>query len=82
MGKDVSRRVGQIFVKNVYIKDIEINGNGKDKLDFTYIDDLISGVYKILINKKSINQTFNLTYGQGRPVNDLIKILTKISVLK
>ena len=74
----VSRRVGQIFIENALSKkDIEINGNGKDKLDFTYIDDLISGVYKILTNKNSINQTFNLTFGQGRPINDLIRILTK-----
>lgn len=74
----VSRRVGQIFIENaLHGKKIEINGDGKDKLDFTYIGDLISGVHKILKKKKSINQTFNLTFGQGRPINDLIKILNQ-----
>ena len=81
----VSRRVGQIFIENaLQNKNIEINGNGKEKLDFTYIDDLISGIYKILVNKKSINETFNITYGNGRAIRDLTKILknnfTKINI--
>ena len=74
----VSRRVGQIFIENaLQNKNIEINGNGKEKLDFTYIDDLISGIYKILVNKKSINETFNITYGNGRAISDLTVILKK-----
>ena len=75
----VSRRVGQIFIENaLQNKDIIINGDGKDKLDFTYIKDLINGVYKIVLNKNSKNQIFNLTYGKGRSIKDLIKILKKI----
>ena len=74
----VSRRVGQIFIENaLQNKDIIINGDGKDKLDFTYIKDLINGVYKIVLNKNSKNQIFNLTYGKGRSIQDLIKILKK-----
>ena len=74
----VSRRVGQIFIENaLQNRDILINGDGEEKLDFTYIEDLIQGVEKVIKNKKSINETFNLTYGQGRKIKDLIKILKK-----
>lgn len=72
----VSRRVGQIFIENlVSKKQIFINGDGEDKLDFTYIDDLVNGVEKCCINPKAINQIFNITFGKSRPINDLIKIL-------
>ena len=72
----VSRRVGQIFIENlVSNKEISINGDGEDKLDFTYIEDFIDGVEKCCTNPNAINQTFNLTYGNSRPIIDLIKIL-------
>jgi nucleoside-diphosphate-sugar epimerase len=74
----VSRRVGQIFIENlVNNNEITINGDGEDQLDFTYIDDFIEGVEKCCSNKNAINQTFNLTYGNSRPIIDLIKILQK-----
>ena len=74
----VSRRVGQIFIENlVSNKKISINGDGEDKLDFTYIDDLVDGVEKCCRNPKAINQTFNLTYGQSRSIQELINILKK-----
>ena len=73
----VSRRVGQIFIENlVSNKEISINGDGEERLDFTYIEDLIDGIEKCCNNKKSINQIFNLTYGNSRPISDLIKILS------
>ena len=60
-------------------KDIIINGSGEEKLDFTYIDDLIQGISKIIGNKKSYNQIFNITYGDGRKIIELVEILKKIS---
>ena len=39
------------FVKNIYDgKPIEIFGQGKMYRDFTYIDDIIEGILKILNN--------------------------------
>ena len=74
----ISRRVGQIFIENALMnKTIKINGNGEEKLDFTYIKDFISGIKKTINNKNSINQIFNLTYGSARKINDLLKILKK-----
>ena len=75
----VSRRVGQIFIENsTQGLDIEINGSGKRKLDFTYIDDFVSGIILCCENETAKNQIFNLTYGQGREINELIEILRKV----
>ncbi len=72
----VSRRVGQIFIENaIQNLEININGDGNDKLDFTYIEDLIRGIGYCCENEKAINQTFNITYGNARKINDLIDIL-------
>jgi nucleoside-diphosphate-sugar epimerase len=74
----VSRRVGQIFIENAMQgKDIIAKGDGSDKLDFTYIGDLTDGVVKIIENENSKNQIFNLTYGQGRSLLEMIDILKK-----
>lgn len=83
----ISRRVGQIFIENALLnKDLSINGDGKEKLDFTYIEDLTDGILSILNNKNSINQIFNLTFGEGREINDMITVLKdffpKIKVIK
>ena len=72
----VSRRVGQIFIENaIQNLDISINGSGHEKLDFTYIDDLLQGIYKSCINKNSINQTFNITYGNSRKLSELANLI-------
>jgi nucleoside-diphosphate-sugar epimerase len=72
----VSRRVGQIFIENS-LQDLEINvnGDGEDKLDFTYIEDLVSGLKLCCENKNSINQIFNLTYGSAKKISELINVL-------
>ena len=74
----ISRRVGQIFIENALTnREIIINGDGNDKLDFTYITDLIEGVTNIIDNPNSKNQVFNMTFGSSRSVNDLLEILKK-----
>jgi len=72
----VSRRVGQVFIESALQgKDITISGDGSDCLDFTYIDDLVSGVVNVIENEKSKNQLFNLTYGESRSVGQMADIL-------
>ena len=72
----ISRRVGQIFIESaINNKTIQIQGNGEEKLDFTYIQDLIDGVVKVINSKKSIKQVFNLTYGKSQSINKLLHIL-------
>lgn len=72
----VSRRVGQIFIENaIQGLDITINGDGSEKLDFTYIEDLIAGIGLCCEKESAKNQTFNLTYGYSRKINELTEIL-------
>ena len=72
----VSRRVGQIFIENaIQGIDIEINGDGKEKLDFTYIEDLTEGISLACENDKAKNEIFNITFGNARQINELLKIL-------
>ncbi len=72
----ISRRVGQIFIENaIYNKPITIQGDGNDRLDFTYIEDLCLGVQNIIENKNSLNQTFNITYGESRSVLQMSEII-------
>ncbi|MBD1132719.1 NAD(P)-dependent oxidoreductase [Pelagibacterales bacterium SAG-MED45] len=74
----ISSRVGQIFLEKSIKKEvITINGDGTDKLDFTYINDLMYGVYKIIITKKSLNQIFNITYGHSRKISEMLNLVKK-----
>ena len=50
-------------------------GDGKEFLDFTYIDDLVQGIYLTMIKNKSLNEIFNITYGKSRSLIDLLNII-------
>jgi len=72
----VSRRVGQVFIENAKQGlDISVNGDGSDKLDFTYINDLVHGVTRVIEDEKSKNQILNLTYGKSRSIGEMANIL-------
>ncbi|MDQ2669231.1 MAG: NAD(P)-dependent oxidoreductase, partial [Gemmatimonadota bacterium] len=74
----ISRRVGQIFIENALRgQDVRINGDGSDRLDFTYIRDLVEGVVKVIEHGDggSRNEIFNLTYGESRSIAQMADIL-------
>lgn len=72
----VSRRVGQAFIENaVRGKSLTINGDGTDALDFTYIKDFCQGVLRCIARPEARNQTFNITYGNARALNDLANLV-------
>jgi nucleoside-diphosphate-sugar epimerase len=72
----VSRRVGQAFIENALTgKDLTINGDGTDRLDFTYIDDLITGVMLALAKPEGRNEIFNITFGGARSLNEMAGIV-------
>lgn len=72
----VSRRVGQIFIENAMQGlDIVVRGSEGEKLDFTYIDDLVHGIIRCMESENAVNETFNLTYGRARSVNEMVSIL-------
>tara|TARA_Y100000768_G_scaffold63599_1_gene43725 strand:- start:27981 stop:29021 length:1041 start_codon:yes stop_codon:yes gene_type:complete len=72
----VSRRVGQAFIENALVgQNLSVNGDGKEGLDFTYIEDLIQGIILAIIRPDSINQIFNITFGAARSINQLAEIV-------
>jgi nucleoside-diphosphate-sugar epimerase len=75
--KDMNQRVSQIFI-NKAINGSNINVHGKtERLDFTYIDDLVNGVILASTRKNGINNTFNITNGKGRSLFEFVSILKK-----
>lgn len=74
----VARRVGQVFIENALQGlEITIQGDGSSRLDFTYIDDLVSGIVNVLENENAKNQIFNMTYGDSRSVGQMANILAE-----
>tara|TARA_E500000178_G_scaffold307689_1_gene320809 strand:+ start:1265 stop:2281 length:1017 start_codon:yes stop_codon:yes gene_type:complete len=72
----ISRRVGQIFIESALNKSkILINGDGEEKLDFTYIEDLMDGIICALKSKNSLQETFNITFGNSRAINRLLELI-------
>lgn len=72
----VSRRVVQVFVENaLHGLPLRINGDGAEKLDFTYVDDLVDGICLVIEKPEARNQIFNLTYGDARSIEDLASII-------
>lgn len=74
----ISRRVAQIFLENALKGDeININGDGSDRLDFTYIQDLVQGVVRVLGHENARNEIFNLTHGASRSLAELVTVIEK-----
>lgn len=72
----VSRRVGQVFIENAFNGSaLSVEGDGGDKLDFTYIDDLVEGICLTLQKPEARNEIFNLTYGNSRSIQDMAAII-------
>jgi nucleoside-diphosphate-sugar epimerase len=72
----VSRRVGQVFIeKALRGEELTIEGNGDERLDFTCVDDLVEGICLTIHKDAARNEIFNLTYGNARPVRDLVTLM-------
>ncbi|MFN0161683.1 MAG: NAD-dependent epimerase/dehydratase family protein [Burkholderiales bacterium] len=72
----VSRRVGQAFIENALRGiDLTVNGDGTDALDFTYIGDLVQGVRLCIERPEARNQTFNMTFGGARSLNQMVELM-------
>ena len=74
----VSGRVVQKFLESALKNQpLQMVGDGKEFLDFTYIDDLVQGIHLAMIKPKSLNNIFNITYGKSRSLIDLISVIKK-----
>ncbi len=72
----ISRRVGQIFIENALRgRELVVKGDGTDRVDFTYISDLVQGVCLAIREDSSRGEIFNMTYGDARSLNDVAAII-------
>lgn len=72
----VSRRVGQAFIESALVGDrLRVDGEGEEKIDFTYIDDVVDGVIAAIVHEGGRNDIFNMTAGKGRALRDLVTLV-------
>ena len=70
----VSGRVVQKFIEGaLYDGEFTIFGDGEEREDFTYVEDIVAGICAILGAEKCVGKTYNLSAGQGRSLADLAK---------
>ncbi len=67
-----------IFVKNMLNNKIsKIFGNGNQRRDFIYVEDVVDSFILAMESNKSKNQIFNIGTGKTKSVNDVFKIIKK-----
>ena len=70
-----------LFVKAVLNEEtIYINGDGEQSRDFTYIENVVQANIKAMFvnNQESINQVYNVAFGERTTINGMVEILEKI----
>jgi len=72
----ISRRVSQVFIESAFQGEpLVVQGGGTESLDFTYVDDLVQGIERVIESPAARNEVFNLTYGQARTIRDVAGIV-------
>ncbi len=72
----VSRRVGQVFIEKALVgSKLQIDGEGDERIDFSYVDDVVDGVCRAIGHEQSRNQAFNITTGKARSLQELVTIV-------
>lgn len=69
----VSKRVVQLFIEHALAGvPLRIDGDGEEKLDFSWIEDVVEGLCLAIASPRGANETFNVTAGNARSINDLV----------
>ena len=72
----VSRRVSQIFIESALVGDkLRVDGEGEERLDFSFIDDVVDGAVRAIANPAARNEAFNITTGASRTLAELTEIV-------
>ncbi len=77
----ISRRVSQAFIERALNgQSLLLEGGGEGRLDFTYIDDLVEGIVRVLAFNDSVKSytTYNLTYGSSRTIRELAEVVRAV----
>lgn len=71
---DIHERVVSKFIKNAKLNNkVMIVGDGNNKLDFTYVDDVVNAAEKAVQHNQT--DTFNVSFGQARTLNELFSLI-------
>jgi nucleoside-diphosphate-sugar epimerase len=72
----VSRRVSQAFIESALVgRTLRVDGEGDEKLDFTYVDDVANGIIAAITHPGARNEVFNMTAGKGRSLRELVTLV-------
>ena len=68
------------FTKNILKgKPVHVFNSGKHSRDFTYVDDIVDGIFKILVskNKKNLKNIYNIGFGKEIPLLKFLRLIEK-----
>jgi len=72
----VSRRVSQIFIESALVgANLRVDGDGDERIDFSYVDDVVDGTVRAIADPAARNEILNITAGQARTLSDLIALV-------
>lgn len=75
---DSNRRVTEIFVTNALKGErLRLDNGGTHELDFTYVKDLADGFILAAQHENGLDETFNLTRGEGRSIRELAEVVAE-----
>lgn len=70
----VSRRVSQAFIESALVgRSLRVDGEGDERVDFTYVDDVVNGAIRILEHPAAAGEVFNMTAGKARSLRELVE---------
>lgn len=76
---DCNRRVTEIFLTNALKGDrLRLDNGGHHELDFTYVKDLAEGFVLAAEHEDALNETFNMTRGEGRSIRELAEVIADL----
>ncbi len=74
--------IPNFFAAAMHNKNIVITGTGKETRDFTFIDDIVKGIFLAATKKSSENQIFNLGTGKETQILKIAKIILDLTKSK
>tara|TARA_B100001123_G_scaffold449438_1_gene614813 strand:+ start:10691 stop:11656 length:966 start_codon:yes stop_codon:yes gene_type:complete len=75
---DANQRVLYKFItRALQGKPIQIDGDGKMALDFTYVEDTANGIYRVATHDSAKGETFNIARGKSQTLAEAISIIRK-----
>ena len=72
------RIIPKIIISILTNKKIPIHGKGDTLRSFIYMEDVCAALYKVLIDKKNIGETFHISTKKFINILELVKIIKKI----